>query len=197
MSPYQITRNFEAALCKYTGAPYVVCVNSCSNAIFLALRLLNWQEEVEIPRRTYVSVAQQVKLAGYKLRFRDEEWRGAYQLKPTPIWDCARRFTSGMYRAGEYQCVSFASSKILGIEQGGAILLDDEYDASLLRKMRFDGRTEGIDPLQDMFVYPGFHMIMLPSIAAQLLLKLSFLPKHNEDLPIYPYPDLSKHEAFK
>jgi hypothetical protein len=38
---------------------------------------------------------------------------------------------------------------------------------------------------------------MLPSIAAQLILKLHHLPKHNEDLPDYPYPDLSKHPAFK
>ena len=194
---YAVTRQLEQALCAYTGAPHAVCVNSGSNAIFLALRLLNWGGPAEIPKRTYVSVAQQIKLAGYQLRFRDEEWIGAYQIRPTPVWDCARRFHAGMYAPGQYQALSFASSKILGIEQGGCLLLDDEVGANMLRKMRFDGRTEGVDPRVDEFISPGYHMIMLPSIAAQLLLKLSFLPRVNADLGWYDYPDLSEKEAFK
>lgn len=197
MNPYAVIEQFEHELCQYTGARYAVAVSSCSAALFLSLRLLNWACEVEIPCRTYVSVAQSIKLAGYSIKFIDLAWRGAYQLKPLPVWDCARRFTDGMYRIGEYQCVSFASSKILGVEQGGAVLTDDEWGANRLRKMRFDGRTPGKSQLEDEFVFPGYHMPMLPSIAAQLLLKLSFLPRHNEDLPQIEYPDLSKFEVFK
>ena len=208
MRPYQVTRDFEAALCEYTGAKYAVAVNSCSAALLLAVkwcsgfvehksRILGYSYTVEIPKRTYVSVPCAIRLAGGGVRWRDEDWRGTYQLSPLPVWDCARRFTSGMYIPGQFQCVSFSSSKILGIEQGGAILHDSDEADPWFRRMRFDGRTEGLATVDDNFREIGLHVIMLPSIAAQLLLKLSFLPKHNEDLPIIPYPDLSKFEVFK
>ncbi len=202
-SPYAITADLEAALAEYTGAPYVVAVNSCSAALLLSL--LWWKHStirpeckpiVGLPRRTYVSVACAAKLAGYQIEWRDEDWRGQYQLTWTPIFDSARRFTSGMYSAG-YQCVSFATTKILGIEQGGAILCNTAEADAWFRKMRFDGRTEGLDPSYDHFDVVGHHCIMLPSVAAALLLKLYHLPKHNDDLGPYPYPDLSVHPAFK
>jgi len=124
--PYTVTRRFEAALCEYTGAKYAVAVNSGTAALLLAVQ---WHFEVqdkgcaglvEIPKRTYVSVPCAILNAGGYVEFRDEEWRGEYMLAPYPIWDSARRFTSGMYRPGQFQCVSFAAAKILGAEQGGA-----------------------------------------------------------------------------
>ena len=63
--------------------------------------------------------------------------------------------------------------------------------------MRFDGRTEGVDPLADTFDLVGLHAIMLPSVAALLRVRLHHLPKHNTDLPAYTYPDLSLHKAFQ
>ncbi len=149
-----------------------------------------------IPARTYCSVPMALKHAGYRVMFDDYEWRGAYQLKPTNIFDCARRFTSGMYEPQTVQCVSFSAAKILGIEQGGAILHGDKAADAWYRRMRFDGRTEGVDPREDTFDLCGLHCIMLPSIAAQGLLRLHHLPKHNEDMPHYDYPDLSKCPAF-
>jgi dTDP-4-amino-4,6-dideoxygalactose transaminase len=197
MNPYQVTRDLEAAISEYTGAPHVVCLNSCTAALLLAVRWFNKGWPIEIPRRTYVSVPCAIINGGSQVAWRDEDWRGAYQLKPLPVYDCARRFTSGMYIPGQFQCVSFSSSKILGIEQGGAILHDNDEADPWFRRMRFDGRTEGVATVDDNFREIGHHCIMLPSIAAQLLLKLSFLPKHNEDLPQIEYPDLSKFECFK
>lgn len=195
-SPYQVTRDFESGLCAYTGAPFAVAVNSCSAALLLAV-LWHRAPVVSLPRRTYVSVPCSVKLAGARVTWRDENWRGEYQLQPLPVWDCARRFTSGMYVPGRFQCVSFATTKILGIEQGGAILHDNAEADAWFRRMRFDGRTEGVDPKDDNFDVVGYHCLMLPSIAAQLILKLHHLPRHNDDLPDYPYPDLSVHQAFR
>lgn len=202
-NPYAVTRQLESMLCEYTGAKHAVCVNSCSAALLLAILWCDRHDiprpmtGVNIPRRTYVSVPHAIKLAGCFPTWRDETWIGEYQLKPFPIWDSARRFTSGMYRTWAFQCVSFSSSKILGIEQGGAILHDNDEADPWFRKMRFDGRTEGVSPHDDTFDVVGLHAIMLPSIAAQLVLKLHHLPKHNEDLPHYDYPDLSKHKAFQ
>ena len=205
-SPYQVTADFETALCEYTDAKFACAVNSCTAALLLAVQWhvtlhslpdVRYRPYVQIPRRTYVSVPCAIKLAGADVAWRDEDWRGAYRLSALPVWDCARRFTSGMYVAGQFQCVSFSSSKILGIEQGGAILHDNAEAQAWFRRMRFDGRTEGVDAMEDTFDLIGHHCIMLPSVAAQLLVKLYHLPKHNEDLPEREYPDLSLHSAFK
>lgn len=204
MNPYQVTKDFESALCEYTGAPCAVAVNSGTAAILLALEWYWYIQEpprrfnrVECPRRTYVSVPNAIIQAGFNIVWSDDYWTGEYQFKPLPIWDSARRFTADMYRDGNFQCLSFASNKILGIEQGGAILHDNETADKWFRRMRFDGRTEGISPRDDTFDLIGHHCIMLPSIAAQLILKLHHLSKHNEDMPDYDYPDLSNHPAFK
>lgn len=144
-----------------------------------------------IPRHTYVSVPMSIIHAGGMVTFRDENWEGEYRLEPYPIWDAARRFTSGMYRDGSMQCVSFHWSKILGLQQGGAILHNDANADRWLRKARFDGRTEGVLPKDDAFIL-GWHAYLSPEIAAQGLVRLSFLPTTNPDLPKSEYPDLSQ-----
>lgn len=197
MNPFQVVRDFEAALCEYTGAPYAVCVNSCTNALFLACKWcgVDTVKSVEIPRFTYVGVAQSIINAGGRVTFRDEDWRGEYQLKPFELWDAARRFTSGMYHGG-YQAVSFHISKILGLDQGGCILHDSKEADRWFRRARFDGRTEGVPPRDDDFIQ-GWHMYMSPPIAAQGIWRLNCLPKHNADLPNSDYPDLSKVPLFQ
>lgn len=199
MSPYAVVDQFESALSAYTGAPFVVCCSSGSAAILMAMRWFWLQDKgrwkVEIPKRTYMSVPANVYNAGFDIKWVDFYWRGAYQLKPYPVWDCARRFTGGMYEKGQFQCLSFAASKILGIEQGGAILHDDPKADEWFRRMRFDGRTAGVDPHDDQFTEAGYHCPMLPSIAAVGVQKLHFITQlnyHNDDLPDYPYPDLSE-----
>ena len=203
-NPYQVTKDFERELCNYTCAPYAVAVNSCTAALQLCVewfgtgydKILNIGS-IEIPKHTYCSVPMAIRNAGCGVSWRDEDWHGAYQLKPLPIWDCARRFTSGMYRAGQFQCASFSASKIMGIEQGGAILHDNPQADSWFRAMRFDGRMEGTMPAGDTVTVVGHHCLMLPSIAAQALLRLHHLPKDNTDMPDYPYPDLSTFPIFR
>lgn len=221
--PFDVVRQFEGELCRYTGTPYAVTTTSCTMALLLAVR---WHlrprpavnvdiftpgytatytpsREIEIPKRTYVSVPMSIIHAGGRPTFRDENWCGFYQLEPLNVWDYARRFTSGMWldrqrvdHAGSMQCVSFHHSKILGDSQGGAILHDDPEADKWLRRARFDGRTERADPKTDE-VMLGWHCYMSPDVAARLLWKLSMLPLHNEDLPNDDYPDLSAMECFK
>jgi dTDP-4-amino-4,6-dideoxygalactose transaminase len=206
MNPHKVTRDFESALCEYTGAPYAVAVNSCTAALTLAVawRLsFHWDTTrpvIEIPRRTYISVPMAIIHAGGRPTFRDENWEGLYRLRPFAVWDSARLFTGGMYRTlnvSGAMCVSFHASKTLGLEQGGAILHDNADADSWLRKARFDGRTEGIDPKHDAIDMVGWHCYMNPSTAAQGILRLHSLPRHNEPLPNSDYPDLSKLEIFR
>ncbi len=197
MNPHQVTADFEKALCEYTGAKYAVAVNSCTMALFLSLMWCGAKgKTIRVPKRTYCSVPMQIIHAGGKVEFTDQEWKGGYSLYPLPIYDFARRFTSGMYYAGTFQCLSFHWSKILGIEQGGAILHDSDYADSWFRRARFDGRAEGVDPKDDIFDL-GWHCYMSPEIAAAGLKRLSLMPLHNHDLPNSDYPDLSLQPLFK
>src|SRR4030095_15085 len=177
MNAFRVVRDFERALCEYTGARYAVTTNSCTMALLLACKYLK-VETVELPNRTYISVPMSIVHAGGRVTFRDENWSGAYELKPYSIVDAARRFTSGMYRRGDYQCISLHISKILGLDQGGALLHDDPVADKGVRKARFDGRTEGVPPKDDDFIL-GYHCYLSPPVAAQGLWRMLSLPKHN------------------
>ena len=198
--PYEITHRFESALCSYTGARFAVTVNSCTAALMLALQWHRPSTTVKCPKRTYVSVPMSIIHAGHNVEFVDANWSGAYQLAPLPVFDSARRFTSSMYIPGTFFCVSCSASKILAAEQGGAILHDNEEADAWFRRMRFDGRTEGVDPLTDPIKEIAHHCLMTPSVAAQLLLRLHHLPRHNPDMDgdiEKLYSDLSKLPAFQ
>ncbi len=225
MNPFQVVKDFEAALCEYTGAPYCVTTTSCTMALLLAvawhIRLEShvegamhyppeWDDRqtIEIPKRTYIGVPMSIIHAGGRVTFRDEEWIGAYTLRPLPVWDSARWFMAHLFphlqqhhpRRGlvpQMVCVSFHWNKTLGLGQGGAILHDDPEADKWLRKSRFDGRTEGVAPKDDIFDVLGWHCYMSPETAAQGLVRLANLPRRNEPLPNDDYPDLSQLEIFK
>jgi dTDP-4-amino-4,6-dideoxygalactose transaminase len=195
MNPHQITKDFESAVARYCGSKYAVAVNSCTAALLLCF-VYHEVDEVELPARTYVGVAQSVLNAGGTVRFRQEDWQGQYRCAPYPIIDAARRFRHGMHQTGMFTCVSLHVSKICGVDQGGVILHDDPVADPILRKLRFDGRTEGIHPRDDTFTR-GFHCYISPSVAAQALWKLSTLPRWNADLPRSDYSDLSLSPIFQ
>lgn len=192
---HRVTKQFEAAIADYCGSPFAVAVTSCTAALLLCC-VYQRVDVVEIPRFTYVGVAQSILNAGGKVAFRDEPWSGIYRLAPYPIIDAARRTTSGMYIPGTMMCLSLHISKILGVDQGGVILHDSPVADRSLRRMRFDGRTEAVHPRDDDFTR-GFHCYLSPNVAAQALWKLSTLPKHNDDLPNSNYSDLSTARIFR
>ncbi len=192
---YRVVDAFERELCDYTGAPFAVAVNSCTNALFLAL---TWEKTqgvegpIVLPRRTYIGVLQSVLNAGFDVEWDDfPNWQqqGCYRLKPTKVWDCARVIAS--YFKG-HECLSFHSAKQLPIGRGGAILTDDENAAEHFRAARMDGRAPGDvrDP-----VFPAFHCPMPPDVAAR---GLDVLSRWNDrgysppPLPHEDYPDLSE-----
>ena len=198
-NPWDTVRDFEKRIADYAGAPYAVAVDSCTNALLLCLtlgRLRVGRMQVLVPCKTYVGVAQAVILAGHKCHFILPEWSGWYALTPFSIIDSARRFTKGMYIEGTQYCLSFHYAKHLPIGRGGMILLDDKPTADLLRRMRYDGRREGVKPRDDTFNVPGYHCLMHPDDAARGLTLMQSMPDHNDDLPNDDYADLSQFTLF-
>lgn len=203
---HKITADFEDALSSYTGAKYAVTVDNQSNALFLALMCEGVDgKDIYIPSRTYPSVPCEIIHAGARVKFEPvagETLRGAYQLKPTRVWDSALRFTAGMYIPNTLMCLSFTGPyKHLKLGKAGAILTDD-YKAYLwLKRARFSGRRE-CSYHDDNFDMLGWNFYLMPEIAARgLLLIQQFYDiqgnaKHNEDLEL-PYPDLSQFKIYK
>lgn len=203
---YKITEQFEEKIASYTGAPYAVALDNMSNALFLALYYEKVNGlQITIPSRTYMSVPCEIIHAGAKVKFEPVEGtkiKGAYQLKPTKVWDCALRFTTNMYVENTHMCLSFTGPyKHLKLGKGGMILTDDEKAYKWFKKARFSGRNE-CSYHEDEFDMLGWNFYMMPEIAARGLLFMSQFynldgtPKHNEDLEL-PYPDLSKYEVYK
>lgn len=151
---------------------------------------------VWFPVNTYCSPVEQAIHAGFKeIKWYVKSWEGEYPIHPVPVWDSARRFRRGMYRPGQFQCVSFQTSKILGLEQGGAILHDNDEADEWFRRARFDGRLDHTEKLPKM---RGWHFYLNPSTAALGIAKLACLPDNPPDNGgSYMFDDLSKLDIWK
>jgi dTDP-4-amino-4,6-dideoxygalactose transaminase len=197
-NPYKIVQMFEEEIAHYTGAPYAVSVNSCTNAIFLACKYHKVKgREVTIPKRTYLSPPQSILHAGAKLQFEDVAWKGIYQLKPFPIYDAAKRLTSEMYIPQSTMCLSFHIKKHLKIGKGGMILTDSKEAVDWYKKARYEGR--GTVPYhEDNIVEEGWNMYMNPEQACRGLMLMQNYPEHMDDLlEDPPYRDLTEFDIFK
>jgi dTDP-4-amino-4,6-dideoxygalactose transaminase len=134
--PYDIVSALEKRVAEYSGAPYAVAVDSCTNALLLSMvyyKRDNNIDTVYLPKRTYVGVAYSALNAGLKIIFSTNLWQGAYQIDGTNIIDSARRFRRGMYVPDSMYCLSCHWGKHLKIGRGGFILTDNEKAAHDLR----------------------------------------------------------------
>ena len=202
---YDVTEEFENQLGKYTGSRYVVTVDNASNAIFLALMYEQVKgNDITIPNRTYPSVPCEIIHAGGNVKWekvKGKTIKGAYQLKPTKVWDAALSFTTDMYKPGTHMCLSFTGPyKHFKLSKGGAILTDD-HDAYLwFKRARYSGRR-AVSYHDDNFDMIGWNFYMMPELAARgILLMGQFYgldgkPIHNEDKEM-PYPDLSQFDIY-
>ena len=95
---YKIVKLFEEEVAEYTGAPFAVSIDNCTNALFLCLMYAKFllgdeiTKEVRIPSKTYLSVPQSIIHAGFEpvFDYSMNSWSGLYQLKPLNIYDSAK-----------------------------------------------------------------------------------------------------------
>ena len=191
---YEFFDIFEKNLGEYTNAPYVVLVDSCTNAIFLALRALDIRDKLlTIPCCTYIGVPLSIKNSGNKVDLKEIDWIAdkEYKIQNTNIYDCALKLEENMYRKGTIQCLSFQQKKPLNLGKGGAILLDD-YDLYIkLNLLSIDGRNiRNFDV--DTKIKEGYHMNMTPEQAMNGILKLNEFKKNPREAINTIYEDLRK-----
>jgi len=180
----------EKKLAEYTGAPYAVCVDSCTSALFLCFKY-DKTKKISIPKDTYVGVAMAALHANKEIDFTDIKWQGVYQLYPTLIYDAAKRFTKNMYIKNTLMCLSFHYKKHLKIGRGGAILTDNKEAAEWFKLARNCGKNIN-DPMpQQKYSILGLNMLMHPDLALKGLELFEKLNDVNDDLPYEHYGDLS------
>ena len=146
----EITRNepvikFEKTIAEFFGAPYGVAVDCCTNGLELCFRLDQQQRGnkvvlAKVPLYTYVSIPNMLDKIDQPWKWEDNKWIGYYHLTDNII-DAAVYWKKGGYVPGTKMVLSFQRTKHLSTDRGGMILLDNEEDASLLRKMAYDGRA--------------------------------------------------------
>ena len=194
---FEVVRQLEAEVAKFSGSKYAVAVNSGTNAIFLSLKYAQTKTHrvpVIVPARTFISVPMAVKQARLSFRFEDFEWNGIYQLKPLPVWDGALRFRRGMYNGGLH-CLSFHARKILNIGEGGMVLTDDEEAHDWLQAASYSGRKPPDYRVEDIET-EGWQMYMHPEKAARGLHLMGYIGHGQEDQNV-SYPDLRDVKLWK
>ena len=192
---YDTITKFEQDLAEFTGAPYVVATDCCTHAIELCFRLLDIRS-CSLPAHTYLSVPQTLNLLGVDYKLVVGTWLGEYRFKETPVWDSARMLGPEMYRAGQYQCLSFGPGKPLDNTRGGAILLDNEAHYKILKRMSNDGRDLSIGRWEEQEKFEqGYHYMMRIEEAESAMEKLQAYQQRGRFAPEYkPYPDCRELE---
>ena len=188
---------FESIVSKWFGAKYGIAVDSCTHGIELCLRHIGI-EEVEVPKRTYLSIPFLSNKLNVPLKWKDENWRDYYEIGNSGVYDAAVLWRENSYIPNTMMCLSFQFQKHLSLGRGGMILLDDEDSYKSLRKMVYDGREPNI-PWRDQNIDTiGYHYYMTPE-TAELGIK-KFEDAVNETprkWKLDDWPDLTQLEVFK
>ena len=142
-----------------------------------------------------MSVPCSIIHAGGKVKFRDYDWEGIYELEPYPIVDAACRFRKGMYETGKFYCLSFQYRKHLPIGRGGMILTDNSDAVKWFKLAHFSGRHE-VPLTEDTPEIIGWQYYMEPERAARGLTLMLNIKDYNENLK-FNYPDLSKFNLYE
>lgn len=189
-------QEFEQLIARFYNAPYAVAVDCCTHAIELCLRLTK-PGQVTCPTHTYLSVPMTFEKLNIKWEFVDNDWKDYYYIGHTNIIDAAVYWKQNGYIPGTMMCLSFQFKKHLNLGRGGMILLDNEKDADLLRKMSYDGRLPNIPWAEQNIDTMGYHYYMTPETAQRGIYRYcSAEVTEARRWSHLDYPDISKMKVF-
>jgi dTDP-4-amino-4,6-dideoxygalactose transaminase len=196
---FDIVTKFENRIAEFFGSKYAVAVDSCTHGIELTLRYQN-VKKISVPKRTYLSVPFLAEKLNIEREWRDDDWEDYYWLNYSDkkIIDAAVLWKKNSYIDNTFMCVSFQYQKHLSLGRGGVILLDNENDAHILKKMSYDGRLPNI-PWRDQNIdCIGYHYYMTPETAQLGLDKLDeAILTEPRKWKTTDWLDLTKMEIFK
>lgn len=187
---------FEKLVAQYYGAPYGVAVDCCTHAIELCL-ILDKPSDVTCPKFTYLSVPMTFKKLNISWQFTESLWENYYSIGNTNVIDAAVLWRENSYLKGKKMCLSFQFKKHLNLGRGGMILLDNKDEYEILKKMRYDGRTDDKPwAEQDVDIY-GYHYYMTPETAVEGIKRFYEVRDVTPKQWSYKnYPDISSFKVF-
>lgn len=195
---FEVIQTFENKISEFFGSKYAIAVDSCTHGIELCLRHTK-EKKISVPKRTYLSVPFLAEKMGLEREWRDEEWEDYYTLNfgDKRIIDAAVLWKKNSYIDNTFMCISFQFQKHLSLGRGGIILLDDEQDYLILKKMSYDGRLPNI-PWRDQNIDTvGYHYYMTPETAKLGLDKLeNAINTTPKKWSVYDWPDLTQMSIF-
>jgi dTDP-4-amino-4,6-dideoxygalactose transaminase len=196
---FDIVTKFENRIAEFFGSKYAIAVDSCTHGIELALRYQN-EKKISVPKRTYLSVPFLAEKLNIEREWRDDDWEDYYWLNYSDkkIIDAAVLWKKNSYIDNTFMCVSFQYQKHLSLGRGGVILLDNENDAHILKKMSYDGRLPNIPWRNQNIDCIGYHYYMTPETAQLGLDKLDeAILTEPRKWKTTDWLDLTKMEIFK
>jgi dTDP-4-amino-4,6-dideoxygalactose transaminase len=195
---FNIVSEFEKRISEFFGSKFAVAVDSCTHGIELCLRHTK-ETKINVPKRTYLSVPFLAEKMGLEREWRDEEWEDYYTLNygDKKIIDAAVLWRKDSYIPNTFMCISFQYQKHLSLGRGGIILLDNQEDYIILKKMSYDGRLPNI-PWRDQDIdMVGFHYYMTPETAKLGLEKLEdAINTPPRKWSVNDWPDLTQMKIF-
>lgn len=187
---------FEETIAKYYNSKYAVATDSCTHALELCLRLKNCYK-VSCPKQTYISVPMTCEKLNINWHFTNAAWRDFYFIGNSNIVDAAVYWKQNGYISNTLMCLSFQYKKHLNIGKGGMILLDNEKEYILLKKMSYDGRLPNVPWAQQNIDILGYHYYMTPESAQIGLNKFNIVKDLKpKEWSYIDYPDLTKMKVF-
>jgi dTDP-4-amino-4,6-dideoxygalactose transaminase len=196
---FNIVTEFENKISEFFGSPYAVAVDSCTHGIELCLRYTK-EKKINVPKRTYLSVPFLAEKLGIEREWRDEKWEDYYTLNygDKRIIDAAVLWKKNSYIPNTFMCISFQYQKHLSLGKGGVILLDNEEDYLILKKMSYDGRIPNVPWREQDIDTLGYHYYMTPETAELGLNKLEMAINTKPKKWVYTdWPDLTQMKIFK
>lgn len=201
------TLEFERKLACYIGAPYVIAVNSCTSALFLAIKAILRKraiKKITLPSFTFSATAAVCLHNGLEIEFGDID-KKTFNLKKTSNWsipvhfaglycqqenvvveDSAHRIVKNSF-GGNLTAYSFYVTKNISTGEGGALATDDKETAQWLTQARLHGLSAGAwkryqrkGDWQYQVKFPGWKMNMTDLQAALGLVQLKKLPAMQE-----------------
>ncbi len=196
-------KQFEDTIADYTGSPYAVGLDSCTSGVYHSLKFFD-VKNITLPKRTFISIYTHALLAKRKITFEDIEWTGIYRIKPTQIYDCAKRLKPGMYVPGAVMCLSFGRDKPISISnhthqyRGGMVLTDNVDLVEHLRTASKEHEARSLNAERSFF-YHDCNCSMLEEEAKIGLELFNASPptEDAEDAAAVHYPDLSQYKLLK
>lgn len=193
---FEAVTELEGKLADFFGAPYAICLDSCTHGIELCLRYIK-AKSISCPKRTYLSVPFLANKLNIGLEWREEDWQDYYYVTDNII-DAAVLWKKDSYIPGTFMSISFQYQKHLNLGRGGVILTDNKEAAIELKKMSYDGRLPNIPWREQNIDTFGYHYYMTPETAQ---LGLTIFEKRVNTEPrkwvVSDWPDLTEMAVFK